>query len=69
MTNQKILQCLQSNCAYINRCVVESATEYHTHNFVEIAYVAEGCGHHLIGGKEYTAVKGDLWLINYDVAH
>jgi len=69
MSMQEILQTLQRNCAYINRCDVRSETKYHDHNFVELAYVAEGVGIHKIGGNEHQTAKGDLWLINYDVAH
>lgn len=69
MSNQEILQTLRQNCAYINRCVVRAETKHHAHNFVELAYVADGNGIHKIGGEEHQTSKGDLWLINYDVAH
>jgi len=66
---EEILQILHRNCAYINRCDLHSETDYHAHNFVEIAYVAEGKGIHNIGGIEHQTAKGDIWLINYDVVH
>lgn len=41
----------------------------HSHNFIEIAYVSSGKGIHIIGDKQYTVTKGDLFIINYDVTH
>lgn len=60
---------LKSGSAYINRSLVESKTVYHSHNFVEIAYVAEGTGIHVVNGIEHKTSKGDIVLINYDVPH
>lgn len=41
----------------------------HTHDFVEICYVCSGSGYHLVDNKEYKVFKGDLFIINYDMAH
>ncbi|MBO9605671.1 MAG: AraC family transcriptional regulator [Paenibacillaceae bacterium] len=42
---------------------------YHTHDFVEICYVVEGSGYHLVEGNRYRVGKGDLFLIHYDMRH
>lgn len=60
---------LHMGSAYINRCVVTSKTRYHAHNFVEIAYVAEGVGTHTVNGVDHQTSKGDVFLINYDIPH
>lgn len=54
---------------YINRATEQAESHLHAHNFIEIAYVASGEGIHKIEGMEYTVSKGDLFVINYDVAH
>ena len=59
---------LTNGCAYINRYVTKK-TGYHSHDFVEIAYVADGCGTHKINGVTSKTSKGDIFLINYDVPH
>ena len=60
---------LHSGSAYINRCIVSSKTVYHSHNFVEIAYVANGNGIHIVNGIEHETAQGDIFLLNYDVPH
>ncbi len=60
---------LKSGSAFINRSLVKSKTGYHSHNFVEIAYVAEGKGTHIVNGIEHKTCKGDLFLLNYDIPH
>lgn len=54
---------------YINRAVEEETPHLHAHNFIEIAYVASGNGIHIIGEKQYSVSKGNLFIINYDVPH
>ena len=54
---------------FINRAEEQIEAHMHVHDYIEIAYVAEGEGIHLIGGKEYNVSKGDLFIINYDVSH
>lgn len=36
----------------------------HTHNFVEVVYMCEGCTHHIINGNEVTLKKGELIFLN-----
>lgn len=43
--------------------------KYHSHDFVEICYVASGNGYHLLGGEVYRVTRGNLFIINYDVSH
>lgn len=69
MFQENIEKHLHSGSAYINRCVVRTPTTYHSHNFVEIAYVAEGNGIHNVNGIDYPTAKGDIFLINYDIPH
>ncbi len=56
---------------YVNKS--DELTQYcnimHKHDFIEIAYVIEGSGIHIVGEKEYKTSKGDLFIINYDVPH
>jgi len=54
---------------YINRTTEQIESHLHTHDFIEIAYVASGEGTHQINGKKYSVSKGDIFLINYNVAH
>lgn len=69
MEKNIIADTLSKGSAYINRCVVNVPTSYHSHNFVEIAYVAEGDGTHNINGTELPIKKGNITLINYDIPH
>lgn len=59
----------QGEAVYINKAYEKSESHLHAHDFIEIAYVASGCGVHRIGNKEYTVSKGDLFVINYDILH
>ena len=60
---------LNSGSAFIGRHLVTTKTTYHSHNFVEIAYVAKGNGTHNINGVEHDVSEGDIFLINYDIKH
>jgi len=56
---------------YINRS--DELPEYcgimHKHDFIEITYVIEGEGIHVVGEQQYEISKGDLFIINYDIPH
>ena len=54
---------------YINRPVEQVEPHLHAHDFLEISYVASGKGIHILGNKKYNVAKGDLFVINYNVAH
>lgn len=46
------------------------ARPLHSHdNLIEIAYVYEGSGTHLVGSRSYTARKGDILIYNEGVVH
>ena len=65
----KVENVLHSDSAFIGRHLFTTRTGYHSHDFVEIAYVAKGVGIHNINGKEYDVSEGDIFLINYDTKH
>jgi len=69
MMSPEIKEALSKGSAYINRCLVKEKTSFHSHNFVEIAYVAEGSGIHTIEDHSYRVEKGHITLINYDIPH
>ncbi len=54
---------------YVNKAFEEAEPHPHSHDFLEIAYVASGRGIHRIGNNEYAVSKGDLFIINYNVLH
>lgn len=41
----------------------------HTHDFIEIAYVYDGKGFHIYNGVTYPVSKGELYIINSQIAH
>ncbi|WP_240419077.1 helix-turn-helix transcriptional regulator [Paenibacillus periandrae] len=41
----------------------------HTHDFIELVYVADGFGEHLYKGHSYPISKGDIFVIPPDVEH
>ena len=66
---ENILNVLNTDSAYVNHHLITAGMVYHSHDFVEIAYVAKGNGIHLVNGKEYNVAEGDIFLINYDTKH
>lgn len=54
---------------FINKSLEHPLSEMHSHSFMEIAYVASGAGIHLVGDKEYSVSRGDLFIINHDMPH
>lgn len=54
---------------YTNRVVCTGPTEYHAHNYVEIAFVEDGRGIHKIGNTCISCNSGDLFLLNSMVKH
>lgn len=61
----------KNELVYINRSdeLQEYCSIIHKHDFIEIAYVIEGDGIHIVGENEYDISKGDLFIINNDVPH
>ncbi len=41
----------------------------HTHDFLELVYIASGKGMQHVDGKEYAVARGDLLFINYNHTH
>lgn len=68
-TEFDINKAILTGSAFLNRCNVVGETSFHSHNFVEIAYVSDGTGTHNIDGYEFNVKKGNIALINYDVPH
>lgn len=54
---------------YVNKAFEEVEPHPHSHDFLEIAYVASGRGVHRIGDTEYAVSQGDLFIINYNILH
>lgn len=59
----------EGESVFINKAYEAPDNYVHTHDFIEIAYVASGSGLHIIDDMSYEVTKGDLFVINYDVAH
>jgi AraC family transcriptional regulator, L-rhamnose operon transcriptional activator RhaR len=54
---------------FLNKALVDKPTGYHSHDFIEIAYVASGNGIHKIDKNEYLCSAGSIYILNFDVAH
>lgn len=54
---------------FVNRANEDFDAPFHNHDFLEIAYVAEGAGFHYIGGEVRKVRKGDLYIIPVGVPH
>ena len=66
-TGQRFFQ--DGEAIFINKSKEHPLSEMHSHDFLEIAYVASGVGIHLVGDKEYSVSRGDLFIINHDMPH
>ena len=66
---ENILNVLNSNSAFVSHHLIRNRISYHSHDFVEIVYVAKGTGIHLINEEKYNVSEGDIFLINYDTKH
>jgi AraC family L-rhamnose operon transcriptional activator RhaR len=49
--------------------LLKDQVRYHTHDCIEICYVASGYGFHMMGNEVQRVTRGDLFIINYDVSH
>lgn len=45
------------------------SVEYHTHDFLEVSYVLEGCASHTVEGVSTVLKKGDYFIIDYNKRH
>ena len=66
---ENILNVLNSDSAFVSHHLITAGMNYHSHDFVEIVYVAKGTGIHLVNEKKYNVSEGDIFLINYDTKH
>ena len=48
---------------------LSTAASLHNHNFLELAYVAEGEAEHLLNGQKTVVSKGDFFILDYDALH
>ena len=46
-----------------------ASSSLHNHNFLELAYVAEGEAEHLLNGERSVVSKGDFFILDYDANH
>lgn len=54
---------------YVNRAIETFHIGFHFHDFIEIAYVAEGKGFHHIGDEIKSVSKGDVFVLPIGTAH
>ena len=54
---------------YLEKIDVKQNESPHTHDFIEIVYIAEGTGRHYIDNTLYNVKKGDILFINYKQLH
>ncbi len=61
----------ESEKVYIGKTptVPFTGVDIHTHDFIEVVYIAKGGGIHIINGISYEVKKGDLLFINYGQTH
>ncbi len=54
---------------FIGSYKVEDAIDLHSHEFVEMVYVAEGTGLHIYDGQNYLISAGDVFVIEPGAEH
>lgn len=54
---------------FINRVNERFEAHRHTHDFIEITFVAAGSGVHYMNQHALPVRRGDLYIINYGVSH
>lgn len=53
----------------INKRYIDGRGEMHSHEFIEIAFVANGSGTHYLSKQQDKVARGDIFIINKDVVH
>ena len=53
----------------IQKSFVEDYYPKHSHDFIEIAYIASGSGLHTVEDQEFRIAQGDLFILSKNVAH
>ncbi|XEC96108.1 helix-turn-helix domain-containing protein [Paenibacillus tarimensis] len=54
---------------FLNRETESFTTIQHTHDFIEISYISEGCGYHYIEDQVIPIKQGDLFVIPIGTSH
>ncbi|MFB5676353.1 helix-turn-helix domain-containing protein [Paenibacillus terreus] len=54
---------------YVNRAVESYELHEHRHDFLEISYVSEGSGTHLVGDDSFPAARGAVFWLPVGVSH
>ncbi|MFB5760807.1 helix-turn-helix domain-containing protein [Paenibacillus medicaginis] len=54
---------------YVNRAVESYELHEHRHDFLEISYVSEGSGTHLVGDNSFPAVRGAVFWLPVGLSH
>ena len=56
---------------FIDRYTIRKAEVVppHTHDFVELVYVAKGTAKHVMGGRDYRLAAGDVFVLEPNVYH
>jgi len=47
----------------------ENVQDEHTHDFIEIVYIASGRGQHVVNNISYDVERGDLLFFNFGQSH
>ncbi len=47
----------------------QTDTDYHSHDFLELVYILEGSGIHVLDGKQGLVRQGDCFIIDYGSFH
>lgn len=53
----------------IHISTVEKEYKTHTHDFIEMIFVLDGKGQHIIEDKVYSIEKGDIFILRQNVSH
>ena len=51
------------------KLVGEKNSDWHTHDFLEFAYLVQGTAHHVIDGRECVLQPGDFFVVDYHTPH
>ncbi|WNR42620.1 AraC family transcriptional regulator [Paenibacillus roseipurpureus] len=54
---------------FVNRVQESFEMQQHSHDFIEISYVAEGNGSHYMNNERMSVTKGDLFYLPVGVSH
>ena len=53
----------------IHEATVDVSCTMHTHDFIEMGFIIDGAGTHIVDNQSYHIQKVDLFLLNADVPH